>query len=422
MKRFHTLALSLTSASVLSSATAAAADWTQYNGTNSDRATTEQLPSTKLPKKPAWKTSTNTGFSSFTVAGGKAYTLVRDEIEGIEREICLALDAASGKPAWKSELTVLRYGHDGGNSGARDNKGGDGPRSTPTIDNGHVYVIDSDINLFCLDANSGDKIWSVSVLKDHDGENIKWKNAASPLIDGNLVYLAGGGKNQALLAFDKTTGKNVWKAESDAMTHATPIATTIHGQRQIIFFTQEGLVALTADKGDVLWRYDFPFKVSTAASPVVDGDIVFCSAGYGVGGGAVKINKSGSKFTADEIWRKDNDVINHWSTPLVIDGHLYGMFSFKKYGTGPLACVDIKTGKQLWAEDGFGPGNVTRAGNKLIALSDSGSVVIVDPSPEGYQELSRTDVLDGKCWSSPILANGSIYARSTEQAVRLDLK
>lgn len=420
MKRLTALTTCLAAISAYS--TTSAADWTQYNGTNSDRATNEELPTTKLPKSAAWKTETNTGFSSFTVADGKAFTLAREEIEGIEREVCLALDAATGKRLWASELAVLRYGHDGGNSGARDNKGGDGPRSTPTIESGRVYVIDSDINLYCFDAASGDQVWSQSVLKDFDGENIKWKNAASPLIDGDLVYLAGGGKDQALLAFDKTTGKNVWKSQSDLMTHATPIAATIHDQRQIIFFTQEGLVSVTPTKGELLWRYDFPFKVSTAASPVVDGDIVYCSAGYGVGGGAVQISKSGTKLSATEIWRKDNDVINHWSTPLVIDGHLYGMFSFKKYGTGPLACVDIKTGKQLWAEDGFGPGNVTRAGDKIIALSDSGEVVIVDPSPEGYKELSRKDFLDGKCWSSPVLANGSIYARSTEEAVRLDLK
>ena len=247
--------------------------------------------------------------------------------------------------------------------------------------------------------------------------NIKWQNAASPLIDGGLLLLAGGGKGQALIALDKKTGKVAWKGEDDQMTHATPILADIHGIHQAIFFTQTGLVAVDPQKGTVLWRAPFPYKVSTAASPVVFEDIVYCSAGYGVGAGAFKISKSGSGLSAEAIWRRENECFNHWSTPVVKDGYLYGMFSFKEYGKGPLACVDIRTGKDMWKEEGFGPGQVILAGDKVIALSDKGEVVVVEADSKKYTELKRDDVLKGKVWSYPVLAYNHLFARSTEEGV-----
>jgi outer membrane protein assembly factor BamB len=157
--------------------------------------------------------------------------------------------------------------------------------------------------------------------------------------------------------------------------------------------------------------------VSTAASPVVWDDIVYCSAGYGVGGGAYRVTKKGSEWSSEELWRTEgNDVANHWSTPVVKDGKLYGMFQFKNYGNGPVKCVDIATGKVLWSQEGFGPGNVILSGDRLLALSDKGELVIMAAKPDGYEELARADVLDGKCWSTPTLAGGRIFARSTKEA------
>jgi outer membrane protein assembly factor BamB len=259
-------------------------------------------------------------------------------------------------------------------------------------------------------------------MKDNDGVQLKWENAASPVIDGNVLLLAGGGKGQGLIGLDKTSGKVLWKGEDDKMTHATPVLADILGVHQAIFFTQTGLVAVDPQKGSVIWRAPFPYKVSTAASPVVYQDIVYCSAGYGVGAGAFKISKAGSKLEATQIWRRENQCFNHWSTPVVKDGYLYGMFSFKEYGAGPLACVDIRTGEDKWAEKGFGPGQVILAGDKIIATSDKGEIVVVEASPDKYKEVARKDVLDGKVWSYPILANGKIFARSTTEGVCLDVK
>jgi outer membrane protein assembly factor BamB len=400
----------------------AAADpgaWPQFRGP--DNGSAPALPVADVSKAKIgklWKVPTENGFSSFAVAGTQAFTVVTRG----GKETLVALDIKSGKELWAQALDDAKY-DGGGNSGTRDNQGGDGARSTPTVNDGKVFVIDAQVTVFCFDAKDGKKIWTHDVQKQNGGENIRWQNAASPVIDGDLVLVAGGGKGQALLGLDKKTGAVKWKGEDDKMTHATPVIADILGTHQCIFFTQSGLVAVTPQDGKVLWRASFPYKTSTAASPVVSEDIVYCSAGYGVGAGAFKISKSGSAFTATELWRKEGDELaNHWSTPVIKDGYLYGMFSFKKYGEGPLACVDIKTGEMKWKEAGYGPGQVILSGNVLIALNDKGEVVFVKADPSKYTELKREALVTGKIWSYPVLAYNHLFARSTKEGGCWELK
>lgn len=395
----------------------AAADWPGYRGPNGD-GTTALVAKPWKPEGPvvAWEAAMKDGFSSIAVADGIAATLTERDHEGTPSEFCVAMDAATGKELWAQPLLQAKY-DGGGDDGERENKGGDGPRSTPAISGGKIYVYGSSLNLHCLDAKTGKELWSHDIVKDFDGKNIQWQNASSPLVEGGLVIVGGGGAGQAFLAFDAADGKLKWKGEDDTITHATPTPATIHGVRQVIFFTKSGLAAVEAKTGKLLWRQSYKFNISTAASPIVDGDIVYCAAGYGVGSAGFKIKKSGSTWESSELWRSEGDkMTNHWSTPVLYKGHLYGMFSFKKYGKGPLKCVDIRTGEEKWSMDGFGAGNVILAGDKVVALSDRGELVLVDASPSSYKELARADVLDGKCWSTPTLAAGHLFARSTTEA------
>ena len=426
MKKKTLFSTVIASGALLCSLTAQASDWPQYRGPNLDGSSPEKLAMKKWPKKGPrvlWRQQTPNGFSSFAVGAGKAYTIVGPVIGGERREVAVAYDAQSGKQKWRVVLGSGDYEHDGGNAGAKDNKGGDGPRSTPTYDEGKVYVLSGQLLVVCLDADSGRKIWSRDIMKQNAGVQIKWKSAASPVIDGDLLYVAGGGPGQALMALNKHNGNVVWKGQDDLMTHSTPAVADIHGVHQVIFFTQEGLVGMETKGGKVLWRYDFPFKVSTAISPVVAGDIVYCSAGYGVGGGACKVSKKGSRFSAEEIYRRPGDkfIANHWSTPVLHEGHLYGMFQFKKYGDGPIKCVDVKTGEVKWEQRGFGPGNVVLVDGHLLALSDTGVLYLIKADPSGYKEVAKAKVLGGKCWTTPVISNGRVYARSTTEAVCLDV-
>jgi hypothetical protein len=223
------------------------------------------------------------------------------------------------------------------------------------------------------------------------------------------------------MAFNKNTGAIAWAVGNEKLTHATPAIATIHGVRQVIFFVQSGLVSCETTTGKELWRYPFKFSTSTAASPIVSDDIVYCSAGYGVGAGACRVAKNGDGFKATEIWRTPGNNINHWSTPVCKDGYLYGLYGFKQFATEPLKCVEIATGKVVWSQDGFGQGGVQLVSDHLVIQGDQGQIVLADASPKGYNEVGKTQPLHGKCWNMPVVSDGRLYARSTTEAVCLDV-
>lgn len=411
----HTAAVCLVFAGAL---LASGGDWPQYRGATHDGICTETILATWPATEPraVWKVPTPGGFSCFSVGSGLACTLV---LSG-DQEACVALNAATGKPVWSVKLGSAKY-DGGGDTGAADNKGGDGPRSTPTIDGDRVYVLSAQLVLFSLDAKSGKEIWKKDLGQELGGKKIRWQNSSSPVMDGNLIFVCGG-DGGALAAINKKNGSVAWKGSTESLTHASPIVATILGVKQVIFFVKAGLVSVDPATGKELWRYAFPFKVSTAASPVVCGDIVYCSAGYGVGSAAAKIAKSGNKFTATELWRKEgNDLCNHWSTPVCKDGYLYGPFSFKKFGTGPLKCVEIATGKEMWSQGGYGPGGVLLVGNNFVSLSDTGELQLIQASPDGFKLLGKVQAVEGKCWNTFAISNGRVYVRSTKEGTCLDV-
>jgi outer membrane protein assembly factor BamB len=399
-----------------------AVEWTQYRGPNHNGVSSEKILTTWPADglRQIWKTPLHNGFSAITVGGGEAFTLVTREVDGADQELCLTLDSETGRELWAQPLGVAGY-DGGGNSGAAGNNGGDGPRSTPTYDSGKVYTYSSRMVLQCFDARSGKEIWSRNLIKEHAGRNIHWESAASPLIDGDLVFVAGGGPGESLLAFDKQDGHVVWKCQDDLMTQSTPVAATILGARQVIFFTQRGLVAVAPQTGAVLWRYPFRFSTATAMSPVVCGDLVYCSAAYGVGSSACRISKTAEGFAATRLWYQPANVFaNQWSTPVCAGGYLYGIFGQKKYATAPLGCVEMATGRLVWTQEGFGPGGCTLVDGHVLVLSDAGDLVLVKATPTAYTEIARSHVLSGKCWNSAGISNGRIYARSTKEGVSLD--
>ncbi len=397
-----------------------AADWPMYRGPNQDGVSAEKgdIQWSGDGPKVVWRKPTKTGFSSFVVSGGKVFTQVVREIEGKSREICLALDAATGRELWFADI-AKGEGYSGGDTAG----GGDGPRSTPTVNGGNVYLLTPDLVARCLDADTGRLIWKRDLMKQNHGRNIGWNSAASVAIDGNLAFVAGGGAGESMLALDKNTGKVVWKSGDERITHSTPVVATIHEQRQVIFFMQSGLVSVDAASGKFLWKFPFHFSVSTAISPVVCGDIVYLSAGYGVGSAACRIEKQGDGFTATELWFSPGNepVVNHWSTPVCKDGYLYGMFGFKQFKKEPMKCVEVATGKVKWSQPGFGQGNVILVGSRLVALTDYGDLVIVEATPDAYHEIARTKAFHDKCWTTPAFADGKIYVRSISQGICFDV-
>lgn len=390
-----------------------AGDWPQYRGPTHDGRSTETIRTNWSHEAPRqlWKISLDPALSSFSVSGGKAFTQVRRRVAGRDQEFCIALNAETGQELWATAMGQASY-PDGGVGFD------DGPRSTPSIDGTRVYVLSSYLKMACLDSANGQEIWSKDLVTELGGTVIPWQNAASPLIVGDLIFMNCNARNQRLLALRKQDGSVAWKGQNDAMTQATPVSATIAGEPQIVFFAQSGLVSVVPETGAVLWRFPMDYSTSTAASPVVGGDVVYCSAAYGVGSGAVRVARSGSTVAASEVWKARGANMNHWATPVYHDGHLYGVYGQSSLS---LRCVELATGTEKWRQGGVGYGSVLLVSDHLLVFTEDGDLALVNPSPAGYQEITRIKAVNGKCWNVPAISNGRVYARSTTEAVALDV-
>lgn len=399
----------LTIAALVLASAALASDWPQYRGPSHDGSSPEMGLVKNWPKsgpKVLWKVPTGLGFAAISISGDRGFCFV----ERNAQEVAVCFDAANGKDVWAVAI----------DKSITDRQGGDGPRSTPAIDGDNVYILGTHLKILCLNKADGAIVWQHDLKKEFGGKEIGWGSAASPLVEGNLVFACGGGGNeQSLLAFNKKTGSLVWKAENDKLTHATPVPATILGTRQVIYLTQSGLVSVVPESGKVLWRYSFPYKTSTASSPIVAGEIVYCAAAYGVGAGACKVFKTDAGFTAGEIWRvAGGEMQNHWTTPVYHDGYVYGLYK----EPSSLRCIEIATGKEMWSQGGFGwQGATILVDGHVLVQDNKGALVLVEATPKGYHEVARTQPLSGKCWTMPAISNGHVFARSDHEMVCLDL-
>jgi outer membrane protein assembly factor BamB len=403
----------LLSSIALSLATAGAqgAEWPAYRGPMGDGVTTDAI-STHWPAsgpKVLWQVPLGPAFGSFAVSGDKAFCFAKNM--ETDSEDCYAFDAATGKTIWDAKIDKT----------IKDGSGGDGPRSTPAIDGDKVYVLGTYLKLFCLNAADGKVVWSHDLKAEFGGKEPGWGNAASPLVEGDMVVVGSGGKGSSIIGFKKDSGEVAWKGQTENITHATATPATIEGVKQDIFFMESGLVSIAPATGALLWKQKFDYSTSTAASPVVEKNIVYCSAGYGVGAGVYRITKAGDKFSSAQIWRLPGGDLNHWSTPIILGDYVYGLFGFKEFGRMPLKCVELATGKVIWSQAGFGQGGLVLVGNNLLVQGDAGQLVLVEATPKGYHALGMAHPLGGKCWTMPIVADGKIYTRSDKQGVCLDV-
>ncbi|HUR58242.1 MAG TPA: PQQ-binding-like beta-propeller repeat protein, partial [Opitutaceae bacterium] len=229
-----------------------AADWSHIMGPASDRKTKEPVAPASLSgnPRPVWEISVGGGFSSFVTGDGKAYTVIPAD----GRETAIAVDRKTGKILWQTPLGETGY-RSGGERGAPGNEGADGPRSTPAFSQNRVFVFGAHFDLYALDSRTGQIVWQRDLLKEFAGKEITWSNAASPLVIRDRVLVAGGGNDQAYLAFRADTGEVLWKAGTDRPTHSTPNVATIGGKEQALFMAERGLVSRDPVDGRELWHY-----------------------------------------------------------------------------------------------------------------------------------------------------------------------
>jgi outer membrane protein assembly factor BamB len=301
---------------------------------------------------------------------------------------------------------------------------GDGPRSTPTIDGDHLYTIAGRGNLVCLVAATGKKVWEVSMTDDLGGKLQSWGYTESPIIEGDLVVCTPGGSEGTLAAFDKKTGKKKWQTKdwTDNAQYSSIIGVTHNGGRQLIQLTMQTLAGVDPSNGKVLWTSEFPGKTAVIPTPIFKDGQVFVAAGYGVGCQSVKIG-SGNKV--DKLYENTN-MVNHHGGVVLVGDHLYG-YSDK----GGWTCMELKTGEVVWADKSAKKGAIHYADGMLYLLEeDSGTVILIEASPKGWNEKGRFVIEPqttqrnpkGKVWTHPVVANGKLYLRDQELLFCFDVK
>ena len=395
---------------VFASVSLSASDWPQFRGVNGDGISTEKGINKDWKAKPPkelWRVALNDkGYAGAAVAAGKVFFLDPDGKDDNIR----AVDATTGKDVWTFKYPAAYSSMVGGG----DPDWGFG-RSSPTYDNGHIYALNAVGVLLCLDAEKGTKVWMRDIDADFKGKPGEWHYTAPPIVDGNKLIVCPGGDNASVVALDKVTGKDIWKGGgSDKAGYAVPITATLDGKKQYVVVTAFNLIGVDAENGELLWS--FPWKTSydvNAAAPVVSGNTVFISSGYGHGCALVEISGKNAK----KLW-ENKEIQAHFNAPIIADGYVYGIGD-----PGKLVCLDLKTGVAAWKQPGFEKGGVVAIDGTLIAVDGAkGNVAMVSLDHTAYKELGRIQPLNGRHWSPPLIADGKLYVRNRETMVCLDLK
>jgi outer membrane protein assembly factor BamB len=418
-----------------------AEDWPEIGGKGrlgvwNETGILQKFPADGL--KVLWRTPVRAGYSGPAVANGRVFVLDYMETQrprGVER--ALALDEKTGKILWVKEWEV-------------DYRGISwpvGPRATPTVDGDRVYVLGADGNLFCFDVKSGAILWSKDFAVDYKVDRLKWAfdwgYASSPLVDGNrLIAMVGARPDGKVIAFDKLTGKEVWRSLSSEteLGVAQPIIINAGGTRQLIIWYPGAVASLNPETGKVFWEQSYKVGGSmTVAIPVQQGSNLFFSTFYD---GPMMLTLDDKKPAAKVLWKgkSDSEIQTEGlhtvvTTPIIIGDHIYGICSYGQY-----RCLLAKTGERVWETQAvtkervrWASGQQVRNGDRLFINNDRGELIIVKPSPAGYQEISRTPLIKPTSppqnrrelvnvnWMYPAYANRHIYARNDEEIISASL-
>lgn len=379
--------------------------WTNFRGPRRDGKYDETSVSTTWPANGLpviWKQPVGVGHASFAVADGKVYTI--EQRRG--QEVVAAYDLGSGRELWTQKW----------NAEFRDSTG-DGPRATPTWDQGRVYALGATGELRCLDASNGSVIWGKNILSDNGADNLPWAMAASPLVvDDKVIVLPGGTSGKSVVAYNKNTGAPVWKVLNDTQAYVSPMLMELAGRRQIVVVSSSRVVGLVPESGKLLWSYawDTNMGINVSQPIVVSQNRFFISSGYGKGAALVEVKGSGDSFTATTIW--ENVMMkNKFNSSVLHNGYVYGL------DEGILSCLDVNTGERKWKEGRFGYGQVLLADGHLIITSDQGEIALIKATPEKYTEVARFAALKGQTWNYPAIAGGRLLVRNSNEMAAYDI-
>lgn len=349
-----------------------------------------------------WKSQVGTGYSSMAVADGKLFTI--GHRDGQETLYCL--DAETGKEAWKHSYPAALV--------ANLHKGG--PATTPTVDGGVVYSMSRDGRLMALSADKGGLLWESKLVGQTADKVPEWGFSSSVVVEGDLLLVESGG----VAAFEKSSGKLAWHAGKQKLGYGSPEVFSFDGKRFAASLSNQNVQVVDLATGKQVASSEWITSYDTnSTTPIAVGDELFISTGYNRGCELLKFNGHGLKQLYE-----GKSMANHMNNSVLWEGHLYGVHGNSHVPSQcALRCIEWKTGKQKWSQRGCGCGSLIIADGKLIVLSDQGLLAIVKAQPSKFDSICQQQVLSGECWTSPVLANGRIYCRSSDgELVALDVK
>ena len=405
----HRFLISLTAAAVLAPALVSA-DWPQFrgparDGVSPDKGLLQSWPKDGPPLEWTAK-GLGGGYSTVSVAGDRIYTLGNKDKDSH----VVALDRATGKVLWTTSV-----GPAGGNLGC-----------TPTIDGDRVYALGQMGDLVCVD-RAGKVVWRRHLVKDFGGEKGGWSYCESPLVDGVRLIVTPGGKTATVVALNKTTGETVWTCPIPTKKHeagySSVVVSEAGGVRQYVQLFNGGLVGVSPD-GKLLWTYEkLGNNTANIPTPIVMGDYVFSSIGYGRGAALLKLKADGGQVTAEEVYFK-KDLTNKHGGVVRVGKYVYGDTDDQ----GKPFCAEVETGKVVWkrSEEGSGKGSaaVTYADGRLYIHYDNGTVALVEASPDGYKEVGsfQAPKRSGPSWAHPVVCDGRLYIREGDMLYCYDVR
>jgi len=410
-------------AAVLAVATmVTAADWPQFRGPARDGKSAEKGLLQAWPDggpTRAWDSpSIGNGYGSMAVVGGKVY------VAGVvgDQTTVTAL-GADGKVIWQKPVdkaVKIQY---------------DGVRSTPTVDGDRLYYLAESGMLVCFKLEDGKEEWKKNILTEYGSKRPTWALAESPLVDGNLVIVTPGGPKASMVALDKMTGKEVWKAQPivakwvdkktkeakegpDGPAYASAVIVNVGGVKQAVGFLGKTVFGVNVATGELLWSrpHETAYDVN-ATSVLFDGkDLLYAVSGYGTGGQGLKLAVKDGKVAAEQVWT-NKDLDDQFGGVVLVDGKIYGTGHNRK----GLTCLTLADGKKVYTVPGVGQASVIWADGRLYVQGHGGDVALVDPAEGKTVGQFKIDI-KAKMWAHPVVADGKLYIRHDDVVSVYDVK
>ena len=394
--------------------------WAQWRGKNRDGISQETglLKSWPADGPPvAWQSSgLGGGYSSIAVADGRIVTMGKFGNE--TRMVAISLE--DGSKIW--EVAV---------------GGGDAPNCTPTIDGEYVYGLSHGGDLLCAESATGKEVWRKSFPNDFGGQMMSvWGYSESPLVDGDRLIVTPGAADAAMAALDKRTGEVIWKsalppnpgpAGKDGAAYSSIVIGQGGGIKQYVQLVGRGVIGVEAESGRFLWGYNrVANTTANVPTPIISGDLVFCSSGYDDGGSALlRLSGNRGQVAMQEVWYKTNrELQNHHGGMILIGNHVYMGHG---HNNGFPVCFDLKTGGELW-RPGRGPGSgsaaVVCADGHLYFRYENGTMALIEANPQKYEMKGNFDIAinNGKSWAHPVVFNGRLYLRDQDEMICYDIR